>query len=53
MTPICWRRAASQTRSTVVTDVARADIERALSLDPNNSLAYYARGYLNQKIDKS
>jgi tetratricopeptide (TPR) repeat protein len=33
-------------------DVAKADIDRALSLDANNPLAYYARGYLNQKTDK-
>nr|MDQ2999077.1 tetratricopeptide repeat protein [Chloroflexota bacterium] len=34
-------------------DEARVDIERALSIAPNNALAYYARGYLNQRIDKS
>src|SRR4029079_5319674 len=34
-------------------DEARADIERGLSLSANNPLAYYARGYLNQKINKS
>src|SRR5262249_45417876 len=34
-------------------DEARADIERALSLAPNNGLAYYARGYLNARTDKA
>jgi tetratricopeptide (TPR) repeat protein len=33
-------------------DVARATIDRALSLGPNNPLAYFARGYLNANSDK-
>jgi tetratricopeptide (TPR) repeat protein len=35
-----------------VEEPARADVERALELNTNNALAYYARGYLNGRTDK-